>query len=52
MKELLEELDAAFRMISSVPVTGDAIDVIASARGKLRHVYAELKKMEEGESDG
>jgi hypothetical protein len=48
MKELMEELDAAYRMMSSVPVTGDAIDLIAAARAKLRHVCSELEKMEKG----
>ena len=48
MKELIVELDAAYRMMSSVPVTGDAIDLMAAARAKLRHVCAELEKMESG----
>ena len=49
MKELMEELDTAFRLMSSVPVTGDAIDLMAGARAKLRHVFEELKKMDESE---
>ena len=47
MEELIKELDSAYRMISSVPVTGDAIDLIAGARLKLRHVHSALKQMNE-----
>lgn len=47
MDELLKELNSAYRMISSIPVTGDAIDLIAGARLKLRHVQSALKKMDE-----
>lgn len=46
---MLEELDAAFKMVSSVPVTHDAIDVMAAARSKLRKVYAELQQMKREE---
>lgn len=49
MKELAEQLDCAYRLMSSVPVTGDAIDMIAEARARMRSVYNELKKMEEAE---
>lgn len=49
MKKLTEELDYAYRLVSSVPVTGDAIDMIAEARARMRNVFDELKKMEEAE---
>ncbi len=41
----MKELDIAFALISSVPVTGEAVDTMAAARQKLRGVYAELKKL-------
>lgn len=46
MKELLRELESAFRLISSVSVSGDAVDVMYTAKTKLRKVYAELEKMD------
>ena len=47
MEKLLKELDIAFSLISSVPVSGENVDVMAAARNKLRGVYAELKKLSE-----
>lgn len=58
MEKLLKELDTAFGLISSVPVSGENVDVMAAARNKLRGVYAELKKLskevetKEAEADG
>jgi hypothetical protein len=42
--ELLQDLDVAFRMISSIAVSGDAVDAIAVARSKIRKVCEELSK--------
>lgn len=53
MDELLKELDSAYRMISSIAVSGDSVDVMAAARAKLRKVYVGLKdQSKEVESDG
>lgn len=55
MNDILKELDSAFQMISIIPVSGDAVDAMALVRNKLRKVYAELKKMDDGnevEADG
>lgn len=46
-EKLMKELDIAFGLISSVPVSGEAVDTMAAARQKLRGVYAELKKLNE-----
>lgn len=46
MHELMEELDTVYKMISTVPVTGDHIDTLAAARSKLRKIYAGLTKIE------
>ena len=46
MKDILIELDTAYKLISSVPVHGDAIDVIAEARARLRKAYTELENKE------
>lgn len=46
MHEIKEEIDNVYKMISSVPVTGDHIDTLAAARSKLRKIYAGLTKIE------
>lgn len=50
MDELLKELAIAYRMISSIPVSGDAVDMMATARAKLRKVCSELEQ-KRGDSD-
>lgn len=57
MDEILKELDAVYQTISSVPVTHDSIDMMASARSRLRKVYSLLKAVkiespEEEKHDG
>lgn len=58
MENILKELDMAFGLISSILVSGEAVDTMAVARQKLRGVYAELKKLsaeketKEAEADG
>ena len=51
MDELLKELEVAYRMLSNIPVSGDAVDMMATARAKLRKVYAELKEQSEVEQE-
>lgn len=46
MHEIMEEIDTVYKMISTVPVTGDHIDTMAAARSKLRKIYAGLTKIE------
>lgn len=52
--EVKKLLDEAFRLISSVPVTGDNVDIMAAARNKLRAVYRALDedKKDEVKDDG
>lgn len=45
MTEIMKDLDQVFNIISSIPVSGNAVDAMAVARNKLRHVYAEIEKM-------
>ena len=47
MQKLMSDLDIVFKMISKIPVSEDNVDRMAVARDKLRHVYAELKKIDE-----
>ena len=39
MNELQRELDQVFRMIASVPVSGDGVEIMAAAREGLRRAY-------------
>lgn len=44
MGEILKELNVAFQLVSSIPVTGDSVDTVAAVRAKLRKIYAEIEK--------
>lgn len=46
MTEIMKDLDQVFNIISSIPVSGNAVDAMAVARSKLRHVFTELEKSE------
>lgn len=52
MEELIKEVEAAFQLLSAVPVSGDNVDVMAVVRNKLRNVHAGLKKLEEAAKGG
>lgn len=53
MDEIMKELDSVYKTVSSIPVTGDAVDAMAVVRAKLRKIYAELDKTkEEVDTDG
>ena len=47
IKNAMEEVNKVFQMISSLPVCGDAVDVIAACRAKLKLIHAELEKMDD-----
>lgn len=49
MDELVQELEFAYKMISGIPVSGDAVDMMAMARAKLRKVSAALREQKEKE---
>ena len=48
-KNILNEINSAFIMLSRIPVTGDSVDAMAVARAKLRKVYGELEKADNKE---
>lgn len=57
MKDILNELDSAFQLIASIPVSHNNVEIMATAKSKLRTVYAEIQKMSEevgtnGDSNG
>lgn len=39
MEELRKELNAAYDLLAAVSVRGDAVEVMAAARQKLRNAY-------------
>ena len=47
MKEIKQHLEEAFQLISSIPVKGDAVDVMAVVRNNLRTAYLLLDKQPE-----
>ena len=47
MNEVKKHLDTAFQLISTVPVKGDAVEVMAAARANLRAAYQLLDKQKE-----
>ena len=52
MDELVKDLDCAYRMISAIPVSGDAVDMMATARAKLRKVSAALQEEKGADTNG
>lgn len=48
-EKIAEELDSTFKLISSIPVSGDFVDIMAEIRVKLRYAYRLSK---EAENDG
>lgn len=52
MKEVKKHLEEAFQLLSSIPVKGDAVDVMAAVRVNLRSAYHLLNRQEaEDESE-
>ena len=54
MKDILKELDQAFRLISFIPVSGDNVEIMADAKARMRKIAAQLKSVEvkDGDSNG
>ena len=51
MNETMKKLDEAFKLLSTISVAGDAVDVMAVVRSKLRAVYNDLDKLNEQEGE-
>ena len=47
MEKLIKDVETAYSAISSVAVSGDAVDAVALARVKLREVHVMLKEISE-----
>ena len=54
MNELQKTINEAFEYISAIPVSGDAVEVMAAAKDALRRAYklAEDKPVETGVDHG
>lgn len=52
MKEVMKELDNAYKLLAAIPVSGDYVDVMAEARVKLRAVYHWMVEQEEEQHGG
>lgn len=51
MKDLLKEVGDIYHLVSSIPVQGDAVEVIAMVRVRLRNLSNELKKLDEDKTN-
>lgn len=47
MKKIKQHLEEAFQLLSSIPVKGDAVDVMAVVRNNLRAAYRLLDDKKE-----
>lgn len=45
MTKTMQELDAAFRLLSTISVRGDDVESMAVAKSKIKMVFLELEKM-------
>ena len=52
MNGIKQHLDNAFKLISSIPVSQDNVEIMATAKAHLRAVYAELNKQDGAENGG
>lgn len=57
MEKIMQELDAAFRLLSTIAVRGDDVESMAVAKSKIKMVFLELEKQnheqeKEAEKDG
>lgn len=46
MKPILETLNEAFVLLSTIPLAGDNLDTMAAAKTILREVYGQLKELD------
>lgn len=51
MKNLIEKLDEALKLLSPISVSHDAVDFMALAKQNIRVVKAEIEKMEKEDGE-
>jgi hypothetical protein len=47
MEEIMKELDATYRMVSNLTVSGDNVDLVAAVRSKLRKIASSINELNE-----
>ena len=47
-KEMVSELDTALKMLGVITLAGDAVDVMAAAKAKIRRVKDDLAAADKG----
>ena len=52
MSELQKHLDETFKLISTLPVSGDGVEIMAAAKEHLRAAYQLVVNGESVEEDG
>ena len=45
MTDIMKSLDAAFNLLASIPVKGQDVDAMATARQHLRRAYSGLERL-------
>lgn len=50
MEDIKEELDCALKMLGTILLSGDAVDVMAAAKQKIRKAISMLPPDKEGDS--
>lgn len=51
MEQIREDMKVAFDMISTIPVSGDSVELMAAAKERLRRAYKEMEKKNEDVTD-
>ena len=52
MEEIMKRIDEAFRLISSIPVKGNDVEVMAMAKSKLREAYGHAERIGKEDANG
>ena len=52
MDEIKTEINDAFLILSRLSVSGDAVDLMAAVRAKLKRTMRMMDDLEKGEADG
>lgn len=51
MKDIMNEIDAAFALVSTLPVSGDNVEIMATVREHLRRAYKMAKDADTTEGE-
>lgn len=51
-KEIVNELNSALKMLSTIAVSHEAVDMMAAGKSKIRNAIAELEKSDKPNEGG